>query len=157
MSPLAIVTASGTPLGAIQATGGPEGGVVVVMALSVVVVVGREVEGASSVVVEVEVGVGRTARPLQAVARRSTASRPGRGFIGPQLWHGFGANRRILNRVFGPLNGVRTALVIAAVLAAIVSFFAGYAAAGLVLLFGVAIHGAGWIYLYSKRDETRAD
>ncbi len=56
--------------------------------------------------------------------------------------------------MFGPLNGVRTALVIAAVLAAIVSFVAGYSEAALVLLFGVALHGLGWLYLYTRRNRT---
>lgn len=53
--------------------------------------------------------------------------------------------------MFGPLNGVRLALVIAAAFAAITAIFAGYVAAGVVLLAGVAIHGAGWLYLYSHR------
>jgi ABC-type proline/glycine betaine transport system permease subunit len=56
--------------------------------------------------------------------------------------------------MFGPLNGVRTALVIAAALAAIVSFVAGYPGAGLVLLAGVAVHGLGWLYLYVNRDRA---
>jgi hypothetical protein len=56
--------------------------------------------------------------------------------------------------MFGPLNGVRTALVIGAGLAAIVSLIAGYSEAALVLLFGVALHGLGWLYLYAKRDHT---
>lgn len=56
--------------------------------------------------------------------------------------------------MFGPLNGVRTALVIAAVLAAIVSFLAGYSEAALVLLFGVALHGLGWLYLYTRQNRT---
>jgi cobalamin biosynthesis protein CobD/CbiB len=56
--------------------------------------------------------------------------------------------------VFGPLNGVRTALVIAAALAALVSLVAGYPAAAIVLMLGVAIHGAGWYYLYVTRDRT---
>jgi hypothetical protein len=54
--------------------------------------------------------------------------------------------------VFGPLNGVRVALVIAAVIAALVSFLAGYPGAALILLIGVGVHGLGWLYLYSIRD-----
>lgn len=54
--------------------------------------------------------------------------------------------------MFGPLNGVRTALVVAAVLAAIVSLIAGYPGAAIVLMVGVAIHGVGWYYLYVTRD-----
>lgn len=56
--------------------------------------------------------------------------------------------------MFGPLNGVRTALVIAAVLAALVSVIAGYPGAAIVLLVGVAIHGGGWYYLYVTRDRA---
>jgi len=56
--------------------------------------------------------------------------------------------------VFGPLNGVRTALVIAAAIAAIASLIAGYPAAAAVLALGVAIHGLGWLYLYTTRDRA---
>lgn len=56
--------------------------------------------------------------------------------------------------MFGPLNGVRTALVIAAALAALVCFVVGYPGAGLVLLAGIAIHGLGWLYLYIGRDRN---
>lgn len=59
--------------------------------------------------------------------------------------------------MFGPLNGVRTALVIGAVLAALVSIITGYPGAAIVLLFGVAIHGAGWYYLYVTRDRQAVD
>jgi hypothetical protein len=55
--------------------------------------------------------------------------------------------------MFGPLNGVRIALVAAAVIAAIAAFLTGYAAAGWVLLVGVAIHGLGWAYLYAIRSQ----
>lgn len=57
--------------------------------------------------------------------------------------------------MFGPLNGVRTALVIGAVVAALVSLLAGYPGAAGILLFGVAIHGLGWLYLYAIRDENQ--
>ncbi|MGH3649509.1 MAG: hypothetical protein ACRDU9_02275 [Acidimicrobiia bacterium] len=59
--------------------------------------------------------------------------------------------------MFGPLNGVRTALVAAAVLAALVSLVAGYPSAALVLMAGVTVHGFGWLYLYSKRDRIGSD
>jgi hypothetical protein len=59
--------------------------------------------------------------------------------------------------VFGPLNGVRTALVIAALLAAMVSLVTGHVAASLVLLLGVGIHGLGWLYLYSTRGRVKSD
>lgn len=60
--------------------------------------------------------------------------------------------------VFGPLNGVRTALVIGALLAALVAVVTGRPAAAGVLLLGVALHGAGWLYLYgeARRGESQA-
>jgi hypothetical protein len=83
---LTEVTATGTPLGAIQATGGPGGTVVEVVGSTAVVevaatadvVVGDDVDGV--------VGVGRIANPLHAVAKRIKASRPGSLLIGVQLW-----------------------------------------------------------------------
>jgi len=59
--------------------------------------------------------------------------------------------------MFGPLNGVRVALVACAVLAAIAAAAVGYWTAALVLLAGVAVHGAGWVYLaaQAKADSTR--
>ncbi len=59
--------------------------------------------------------------------------------------------------MFGPLNGVRLALVIAAGLAGLVAILAGYGAAGAVLLAGVAVHGAGWVYLYNNRYPDSPD
>ena len=129
---------------------------VVTIDVVLVVVTGDSVEvgeGAGDVVV----GPCCTAIPEQAVMTESAASRPGSRFIGAQLWHGLRANRHNLRGVFGPLNGVRTALVIAAVLAAIVSFFAGYSGAALVLLLGVGLHGLGWLYLYSTRERAHPD
>jgi len=55
------------------------------------------------------------------------------------------------------LNGVRTALVIAALLAALVSLVAGYPGAAAILAVGVAIHGLGWLYLYLNRDRPDTD
>jgi hypothetical protein len=52
---------------------------------------------------------------------------------------------------------VRTALVIAAGVAAIVSLLAGFPEAAAVLLFGIGIHGLGWLYLYVIRDRTTVD
>lgn len=60
-------------------------------------------------------------------------------------------------RMFGPLNGVRTALVIAAALAAMLCLLLGYPGAAAVLALGVGIHGLGWLYLYAKRDRIEAD
>ena len=56
--------------------------------------------------------------------------------------------------MFGPLNGVRTALVIGAALAAIVALLAGYPSAAAVLGLGILGHGLGWGYLYLTRDRT---
>lgn len=91
------------------------------------------------------------------VSTTNATKRPGSRFIGSQLWHGLAANRRNLGAVFGPLNGVRTALVIAAFLAALVSLIVGYPGAAAVLLVGVGIHGLGWLYLYATRDRARVD
>lgn len=54
--------------------------------------------------------------------------------------------------MFGPLNGVRIALVAMAVVAAVAAAISGYFLASLVLLVAVGIHGLGWLYLYSRRD-----
>ena len=59
--------------------------------------------------------------------------------------------------VFGPLNGVRVALVAAAAVAALAAFFTGFTGAGVVLLVGVTIHGVGWLYLYNQRDSDVSD
>lgn len=59
--------------------------------------------------------------------------------------------------MFGPLNGVRTALVIAAGVAALVSAVAGFTAAAIVLAVGVGIHGLGWLYLYAQEQRRGAD
>lgn len=52
--------------------------------------------------------------------------------------------------MFGPLNGVRVALVCFAVVAAIAGLIAGYPLVTAVLLLGVVIHGLGWLYLYRQ-------
>ncbi len=54
--------------------------------------------------------------------------------------------------MFGPLNGVRVALVAAAALAAVVAFVIGQTWVGLVLLIGIIGHGLGWVYLYRQRS-----
>lgn len=58
--------------------------------------------------------------------------------------------------MFGPLNGVRTALVIGAAVAALVAGALGHWAVTLVLGLGVGLHGLGWLYLYRvhQRDVT---
>ena len=55
-----------------------------------------------------------------------------------------------MNR-FGPLNGVRTALVIGAGLTAVLAVALGQWIVALVLLAAVAIHGWGWWYLARKK------
>ena len=58
---------------------------------------------------------------------------------------------RRLETVFGPLNGVRTALVIAAGIAAVAAAVLGeWVMAGL-LGAGVALHGVGWWYLWKHQ------
>jgi multidrug efflux pump subunit AcrB len=54
--------------------------------------------------------------------------------------------------MFGPLNGVRTTLVIGAGIAAIVAAAFGWWGAALVLLLAIGIHGLGWLYLYRRAD-----
>lgn len=57
--------------------------------------------------------------------------------------------------MFGPLNGVRTALVIAAALAAVLAMFLGYWLVSVMLLLGVAVHGLGWLYLYKNQPDDQ--
>jgi hypothetical protein len=60
--------------------------------------------------------------------------------------------------MFGPLNGVRTALVVMAGVAAVAAAFMGQWLVTAVLLAGVAVHGAGWWFLWSKRsDQPQTD
>jgi len=58
--------------------------------------------------------------------------------------------------MFGPLNGVRVALVVAAVVAALAALIVGRHTAAAVLLAGVVVHGVGWLYLYRQRSPTRS-
>ena len=55
--------------------------------------------------------------------------------------------------MFGPLNGVRTALVIGAALAALVAAILGYWFVTVVLAVAIAIHGLGWLYLYRRHQQ----
>jgi hypothetical protein len=59
--------------------------------------------------------------------------------------------------MFGPLNGVRVALVCFAVVAALAALIAGYPFVTVVLLGGVAIHGLGWLYLYRQHLRRPSD
>ena len=55
--------------------------------------------------------------------------------------------------MFGPLNGVRTALVAAAVVASLVALVLGYPIVAVVLGAGIAAHAALWIWLYRHRPQ----
>lgn len=57
--------------------------------------------------------------------------------------------------MFGPLNGVRTALVITAAIAAVLAGIFGQWIMTVMLLAGVAVHGVGWWYLYKRHQGTR--
>lgn len=59
--------------------------------------------------------------------------------------------------MFGPLNGVRVALVCTAVVAAIAALIAGYPIVTTVLMLGVAVHGLGWLYLYRQHTRRGTD
>ena len=59
--------------------------------------------------------------------------------------------------MYGPLNGVRIALVACAVLAALASAVAGYWSAVFVLLAAVMVHGGGWVYLAQKAKAQAAE
>jgi hypothetical protein len=56
--------------------------------------------------------------------------------------------------MFGPLNGVRTALVVLAALAALVAIALGQWVMALALLAGVTVHGLGWLYLYRRHQAS---
>lgn len=57
--------------------------------------------------------------------------------------------------MFGPLNGVRTALVIGAALAALAAMAFGEWFVAAVLLLAVAVHGLGWLYLYRQPHQSQ--
>ncbi|MDX1468249.1 MAG: hypothetical protein R3258_02810 [Acidimicrobiia bacterium] len=56
------------------------------------------------------------------------------------------------NYGFGPLNGVRVALVASAAVAGLAALALGNPVAGVVLLLGVAVHGLGWLYLARNKS-----
>lgn len=56
--------------------------------------------------------------------------------------------------MFGPLNGVRTALVIAAAVAALAALVLGEWVMATMLLLGVALHGVGWWYLWRHQQSS---
>lgn len=57
--------------------------------------------------------------------------------------------------MFGPLNGVRTALVAVAAIAAVLAGVFGQWVMTAMLLAGVAVHGVGWWYLYKRHRERQ--
>lgn len=60
--------------------------------------------------------------------------------------------------MFGPLNGVRTGLVIAAAITGIMAAILGQWAVTAALGAGIAVHGLGWLYLYQRHQgEQSAD
>jgi hypothetical protein len=58
--------------------------------------------------------------------------------------------------MFGPLNGVRVALVSLAAVAAVAALVAGYPLVTVVLVAGIAVHGLGWLYLYRQHIRRSA-
>jgi hypothetical protein len=58
--------------------------------------------------------------------------------------------------MYGPLNGVRVALVTLAVLAALMAAVLGHWMVTLILLIGVGLHGFGWLYL-AQQARTGSD
>jgi EamA domain-containing membrane protein RarD len=58
--------------------------------------------------------------------------------------------------MYGPLNGVRIALVALAVLAVITLAVLGETVGALALAAGVAFHAYGWVYLKRKAAETKS-
>jgi hypothetical protein len=57
------------------------------------------------------------------------------------------------HRVFGPLNGVRTILVVGAAVTALIAAALGQWVVTVVLGVGIAAHGLLWGYLWRHRDQ----
>lgn len=116
-------------------------------------VIGAAVDGVLGAVVSIEDGECEVSEPFSVAGAQATTARnaaTGAARLIP--------TRRIYSQlVFGPLNGVRLALVIAAAVAGLVAMFAGFVVAGIVLLAGVGLHGAGWLYLYNHRYPDTTD
>jgi hypothetical protein len=55
--------------------------------------------------------------------------------------------------MFGPLNGVRTALVVGAVIASLLALMLGYPIVAVVLGVGIAAHVGLWVWLYQRRPQ----
>lgn len=60
--------------------------------------------------------------------------------------------------MFGPLNGVRSALVITAAAAALAAALFGYWIVTVMLGLGIGVHGLGWWYLWvdARRRQSTA-
>ena len=58
-----------------------------------------------------------------------------------------------LEHMYGPLNGVRTALDITVVVAAIAAAFHGEYLVAAVFAAGVGVHGLGWWFLSKQTPE----
>ena len=56
--------------------------------------------------------------------------------------------------MFGPLNGVRTTLVIGAIIASLLALVLGYPIVAAVLGVGIGAHAALWVWLYRQRHPT---
>lgn len=59
--------------------------------------------------------------------------------------------------MYGPLNGVRVALVTLAVLAGLAAAILGHWTVTLVLGIGVGLHGLGWLYLAQQAKTGSTD
>ena len=64
------------------------------------------------------------------------------------------AGPHIIQTMFGPLNGVRTALVIGAAVAALVAAAMGEWMVTAVLGVAIVAHGFGWLWLYRQHEES---
>jgi hypothetical protein len=53
--------------------------------------------------------------------------------------------------MFGPLNGVRTILVVGAGICAVVALLVGYPIVTVILVAGIGAHGALWWWMYRHR------
>ena len=56
--------------------------------------------------------------------------------------------------MFGPLNGVRTVLVVGAVIASVLALILGYPIVAVVLGVGIGAHVGLWVWLYWRRASS---
>lgn len=59
--------------------------------------------------------------------------------------------------MFGALNGVRTTLVIGAIIASLLALILGYPIVAVVLGVGIGAHAALWVWLYKQRRATTSN